>query len=170
MKKKLKIVLKKDIENLGAFGEIKEVTAGYARNYLVPKGLGLYLKDPQSKQILKQAEENKKKREKEIEKLKEITQKLEGSLLIIKAKVGEKGKLFGSIGAKEVVEKLAKDAKIKLDKKQIEMEPAKEIGEREVLVKLGYNIESRFKVKVEPIRRENARRKSTTTTRNFSKT
>lgn len=162
MKKKLKIVLKEDIQNLGLLGEIKEVASGFARNYLVPQGLALYLKDPEAKQILKQAEEKKQEREKKIEILKEIASKLSGSILPIKAKVGQKGKLFGSIGAEEVVAKLSKDFKIKIDKKQIEMEAIKDlsaeaqrakagVGEKEILVKLGYGIEAKFKVKIEPL-------------------
>lgn len=151
MRKKLKVVLKEDIENLGLFGDIKEVTAGFARNYLVPQGKALFFKDPQSKQILQRKEQIEKDRAKEVEKIKETAGKLDGVVVTVKAKVGAKGKLFGSIGAEEIIENLAKEHKIKLEKKQIQMQPIKEVGEKEIIVKLGYNIDSKIKIKVEQI-------------------
>lgn len=144
MKKKLKIVLAQDVQNLGLFGEIKEVAAGYARNFLVPKGLAFYLKDPQAKQILKKAEEMRKEKEKELEKLRELSQKLEGLKLEIKAKATKEGKLYAKIGPKEILKVLEKEHKIKL--KEIEMEILKEVGEREVVANLGQNIRAKFKV------------------------
>jgi large subunit ribosomal protein L9 len=160
-KKKLKVILKEDIENLGAFGEIKEVAAGYARNFLVPQGLAIYLKDPASKQILKTKEELERAKEKEIEELNKIAKKLDGLVLTLKAKTTEKGRLFGSIGIEEVIQELAKSAKIKLNKDQIEMAPIKEIEEspQEVKAKLGHGIEAKFKIKIIKTSKDEARRK-----------
>jgi large subunit ribosomal protein L9 len=161
MKKKLKIVLKKDVQNLGTFGEVKEVAAGFARNFLVPQGLAIYLKDPASKQILKTKEELEKAKEKKIEELNKIAKKLDGLVLTLKAKTTEKGGLFDSIGVEEVMKELAKSAKIKLNKNQIEMAPIKEIEEspQEVKAKLGHGIEVKFKIKIIKASKDEARRK-----------
>jgi large subunit ribosomal protein L9 len=149
MKKKLEIVFKKDVENLGSFGEVRQVAAGFARNYLIPKGYALYLKDRRSKEILKQKAEIQKAEAAKIDELKNLAQKLEGLVLTIKAKVGEKGKLFGSIGPEEIVAQLKKESKIELKKEQVECEPIKNVGEAEVLIKLGHQITSKIKIVVE---------------------
>lgn len=148
MKKQLKIVLKKDIPGLGSFGEIKEVSAGYARNYLIPLGFALYLKDGRSKEILRQAEERKKLLEKEVNKLKELAEKINGSVLEIKAKATKEGKLYGGIGPQDVLKYLWQKNKIKLDKDQIKMEPLKEIGETEAMINFGHQIQAFLKIKV----------------------
>lgn len=148
-KKKLKIVFKEDVENLGTFGEIKEVAAGFARNFLVPKGFALYLKDPQAKQILKKVEETRKEKETEIEGLKDLAEKLEGKEFVIKAKATKEGKLYGKIGKEKVLEEIKKKIKIKLEKEQIEFPKIERVGEgREAKIKLGHNIEAKIKVKV----------------------
>lgn len=149
MRKKLKVVLKKDVKDLGSFGEIKEVAAGYARNFLIPKGYALYLKDLRTKEILKRKEQIEKAKEEEARQLKEIAQKLSNVVLKFKVKTDEKGKLFGSVGPKQIIEKIEKDYKIKLDKKQIEVEAIKSIGEKEVLVKFGSDVSSKLKVVIE---------------------
>jgi len=145
MKKKIKVVFKKDVEGLGVFGDVKEVAAGYARNYLIPKGLVLYLVDKRSKEILKQTEEKKKEAEKEIEELKKLAGKIESLELEVKVRVTKEGKLYGAVGSDEIVKALAKK-KIKVDKKQIEMSPIKKTGEKEIIVNLGYNIKAKIKI------------------------
>jgi len=149
MKKKLQIVFKKDVENLGSFGEIKEVAAGFARNYLIPKGYALYLKNRRSKEILKRKAELQKAEEAKKEELKKLAQKLEGMVLTIKARAGEKGNLFGSVGPEEVAAQLKKKSKIDLKKEQIEFEPLKRFGKNEALIKLGHNIISKITIVAE---------------------
>jgi len=158
MKKKLQVILKKDVEGLGIFGETKKVAAGFARNYLIPNGFVLYLKDPRSKEILKQKEQIDKEREKEKEKIQKLAQKLLGAVLEFKVRANEKGKLFASVDSDEVVAKLNKEFKIKLDKKQIQMQPLKEAGEREVVVKLGYNVDAKIIVKVEAEKKQKSKK------------
>jgi len=149
MKKKIKIIFKKNLEGVGVFGETKEVSSGYARNYLVPRGFALYLSDLRSKEILKQKEKIETAKTKEIEKLKEVAAKLQGANIKIIAKATEKETLFAAVGADEVAKEILKSFKIKLNKKQIEMEELKKPGEKEGLIKLGQNVTAQIKVIVE---------------------
>jgi len=155
MKKKIDVILKKDVEKLGLFGEIKKVAAGFARNYLIPKGYALYLKDPRAKAILKEKEKIQQKIAQEIEQLKKLAQRLEEITLALEVRTDEKGKLFGSVKPKEVVEKLAQEYKIKLEAKQLEMEPIKTIEEApticEIGVRLGQGIAARLKLQLYPL-------------------
>ncbi len=145
-KKRAKIILLQNIKNLGQKDEIKEVTFGYARNFLIPQKLAILVLP----QEIKRLEEIKKiktaQQEKATEKAEELKKKLEKMAVEIKARADEKGRLFGSIGRKEVVETL-KERGIEIDKDRIEMEePIKEIGEHWVRVRLEKDIEAKMKI------------------------
>ena len=114
MKKTMKVVLLSDVENLGRKGEIKEVSAGYARNFLLVKKLAV-LATPEAE---KQAEEIKKQSEADVQKqqtqAKAVKAKLKNIVLEFKAKANEEGKLFGAIPEKDIIKALSKkDIKIK---------------------------------------------------------
>jgi len=146
--KKMEIILIKNIKGLGKVGDIKKVADGYARNFLLPQKLA----EPATESAIKKAEDLAKKKSRgEKEKLAEtrkLAEKLKGKAVVIKAK--EKGgKLFGSIGAKEIAAGLKKMG-LEISEKSIVMEkPIKEIGEKEVKVKLGGGVEAKVKVVVE---------------------
>ena len=113
MKKTMKVVLLSDVENLGRKGEIKEVSAGYARNFLLVKKLAV-LATPEAE---KQAEEIKKQSEADVQKqqtqAKAVKAKLKNIVLEFKAKANEEGKLFGAIPEKDIIKALSKkDIKI----------------------------------------------------------
>ena len=144
----MKVVLKNDIKNLGKSGDIKEVADGYALNFLIPRGLV----ETATGGAVKKAEMAKeKKEEKEAEKIKNI-EELQGKIstknITIKSK--EKGgKLFGSIGKKEIASELSKQG-IVIEEKMIALDiPIKEIGEKEVVVNLGHGKEAKLKISVE---------------------
>ncbi|MCD6149525.1 50S ribosomal protein L9 [bacterium] len=144
----MEIILIKNIKGLGKVGDIKKVADGYARNFLLPQKLA----EPATESAIKKAEDLAKKKSRgEKEKLAEtrkLAEKLKGKAVVIKAK--EKGgKLFGSIGAKEIAAGLKKMG-LEISEKSIVMEkPIKEIGEKEVKVKLGGGVEAKVKVVVE---------------------
>lgn len=145
-KKRAKVILLQDIKNLGQKDEIKEVTFGYARNFLIPQKLAILVLPQEIKRLEEIKKIKRAQQEKVIEKAEELKKKLEKIAVEIKAKVDEKGKLFGSIGRKEVIETL-KERGIEIDKKRIEMEePIKEIGEHWVRVRLGEDIEMKMKI------------------------
>jgi large subunit ribosomal protein L9 len=139
----MKVILKKDIKNIGKEGDIKEVSDGYARNFLLPKKLAL----PATESAMKQATDAKLKKletEKiEQEKTNELARIISGKKIIIRAKE-KKGKLFGSITAKNIAQELKKE-KIEISEKSIIIKnPLKKIGEYEIKINLDYSISSSF--------------------------
>lgn len=108
----------KDLKNVGKAGEIKEVSDGYGANFIIPQGYGKLLDDKamgefksQQKKLALKEEENKKKAQELVEKLKDI-------VLVFSAKVGKSGTMIGSVSTKAVIEKLRKDYSISLDKRK----------------------------------------------------
>lgn len=144
----MKVILKEDVPNLGKAGQIIKVKDGYARNFLLPKGLAL-LADEKNMKLLeyqkKKIEEEAKKKRQDAE---SVSQRLSETQLIIKAKAGEDQKLFGSVTSKDIAEALEKEG-FSIDKKQVNIvEPIKRVGEYEVEVKLHANIVAKVKVNI----------------------
>jgi large subunit ribosomal protein L9 len=138
----MRVILTKTDDELGLIGTIVEVKDGFARNWLLPQGLAVLENDPKAKEIRENAKKEKEKVAKEIEKLKEVAKEAESKTIEIKVKAGENGKIFGSVGADIIAKEL------KLDKKQLELEPIKEIGVHEVLIKFGHGVTAKIKIDV----------------------
>ncbi len=134
----MKIVLRDDVATLGRKGDIVEVAAGYARNYLVPKGLAITA----SRGVVAQAEAMRRNRESRERKGREAAQALaaqfQGRALTIVARAGEGGKLFGSVGAADIATALLEQFGVEVDRRTIGGvdELWKEIGTHEVSVRL----------------------------------
>ncbi len=147
----MKIVLLEDVDNLGYAGDIKVVKDGYARNYLIPKGKALEA----TKNNLRMVEEKRKailrKIEKKLEAARKIKGAIDGMVIEVAAKAGEKGKLFGSVTAAEIYEKIKDKAK-GIDKKNIRVPEGgiKNVGEYEVEVAIYRDIKASLKVVVKP--------------------
>ena len=142
----MKVVLLEDVEKLGKKFEVKEVSDGYARNYLIPKGLA----KPATKEVLEwvkiQKEIKEKRAEQELKKVQEMATKVDGQEVVIPVKVGEEGQLYESVGVQKIWEELKKLG-FGLKKGQIELEkPIKELGEFPVKVKFDHNLEAEIKV------------------------
>lgn len=145
----MRVILQKDIPNLGEAGDIKDVTKGYARNFLLPRKL-VILASEGSKQALqhqqKLIEIKKEKRKKQQEKLLDALSNLE---LSIPAYAGEEGKLFGSITSMDVAKKLA-ELGYEIDKRKIQIaDPIKQLGEYTVAIKLDDGMAAEVKINVE---------------------
>jgi len=141
----MKVVLIKNVENLGITGDAKEVKNGYARNFLIPQKLAVVTCDPNAKDIIAKAKAEREKVTKEIEEIKKIALDLSGKAVEISAKSGENGKLFGSVTAELVAKEL------KLNKKMIEMEPVKSTGDHNVVLDFGHGIKTNIKITVKPL-------------------
>lgn len=144
----MKVILLKNVEKLGKMGEVKEVADGYARNFLIPRGLA----ELATEKALAKIEEIKKatarKAELELKKFQELAEKLEGIEIVVKAKVGEGGKLYGSVTEEQIAQKL-KEKGFEIKKGQIKLEkPIKEVGGHEVMVQLNHGLEARIYVMV----------------------
>ena len=147
----MKVILNSDIDRLGNIGDIVEVKAGHARNYLFPKKLALCL-NKHNLDIMK-IKKNKIQKKLEIEKMSAIEQKqkLEEITLTFERKAGEKGILFGSVGVSDIEEKL-KDVGIHVDRKKYHLEePIKKVGNYTCKLRLfdGIDAELRVEVKAE---------------------
>lgn len=129
--KHMKIILLKDVPNLGKVGELKEVRPGYARNFLLPKGLAILPNNPKAQEIIKQKSEQANEAAQKKEKILDELKNIEGRKIIFSVRVNKKGTPFKAIQAKDIGEKL------KIDEKYIETKPIKKIGEHQILIKIG---------------------------------
>ena len=144
----MKVILLRDVENLGKKYEIKEVKNGYARNFLIPKKLA----KPATKEALKwlemQKEIEEKRAEEELKKVQELATKVDGIEVVIPVKVGEDGQLFEKVGTQKILEKL-NEMGFDIKKNQIELpEPIKELGEFPVKIKFSHNLDAEITVVV----------------------
>lgn len=144
----MKVILKQDVATLGKRGATVEVSEGYARNFLMPRGLVVEASEGALKVLAMEKKVADNKTAKEEAEAKALGEKLGSVEVVVPAKMGEGGRLFGSVTAKDIVEALAKQ-KIKLDKKKLELEePLKHLGTYEVPVKLHPKVRVNLKVQV----------------------
>lgn len=151
----MKVILLQDIENLGKKDDVKNVADGYARNFLLPKKMAVLATPSELKQLEGRKKIEAEKSEEELKALQEVVTQIDGLEIEIPAKVGEDGKLYGSITASQIAQKF-KDI-LSLNKvlpegfdiqpEQIQLaEPIKEIGESEVVIGFAHGLEAKVKV------------------------
>ncbi len=133
----VKIVLREDIDTLGKKGDLLEVADGYARNYLVPRGLAMKA----TKGVVAQAESMRRSRDAKESRDRAASQQIAAQLgsqtIQVKARAGEGGKLFGSVTASDVADAVAAQTGIELDRRKVVLaEPIRELGDAEVQVRL----------------------------------
>ena len=146
----MRVILKEDVEGLGRAGDIVNVKDGYARNFLIPRGLALRATAKNVKALEKQREMILQKVNKERKRYEAFAQKLSELNVVIKKKAGEEGKLFGSVTSRDIAEAL-EEMGYQLDRKKIELEePIKSIGKYTVKVKLPYQVEAELAIEVVP--------------------
>lgn len=144
----MKVILQEDIKNLGAAGEIKDVSDGYARNFLFPQRKAIIATPEAIEETKKTQQKIAEKERKEKENLENIASALQEKRITIKAKT-EKGKLFGSITVKDIAEELKKE-NLNIDESAIILEkPIKETGEKEIAIELGKNVKAKIILAVE---------------------
>ena len=144
----MKIVLRADVANLGNKGDLVEVAPGYARNYLVPKGLAMAA----SPGVTKQAEAMRRSRQvrdrREKEGAEATARQLAAKRIEIKARSGEGGRLFGSVTSADIAEAVEAQTGIKLDRRKLSVEPIKSLGTHEVPVRLHSEVEVPLTIEV----------------------
>ena len=145
-----KIILQTDVENLGLAGEVLEVARGYARNYLYPKKMAMAA-TPANRKLLSVTMDSVVERKKRLEeKSRDKAAQIESLTLTIAAKVGEEGKLFGSVTSMDVAKSLAEQG-FEVDRKKIEIKtPIKNAGEHEVSLRLEGGVIATVKIEVVP--------------------
>ena len=132
----MKVLLLKDIYKLGHAGDVKKVAIGYGRNYLIPQGLAL-LATPGS---LKMAEYIRGKgiQERNLlnDEMRTVADNISGTVLVFSTRAGDTGKLYGSITTQNIADKLSEKLGIEIDRRQIEAQPIRNIGEHKAEVRL----------------------------------
>jgi large subunit ribosomal protein L9 len=144
----MKVVLKDDVKNLGKMGQIADVADGFARNYLLPRGLAI---EANTKNV-KSMEHEKRIIQEKAKKIRnsalDLSQKISAMTLVIKAKAGEEGKLFGAVTTMDIAEQM-KNEGVEIDKKRISLaEPIKRIGTYSVSVKVHPEVSTQLNVQV----------------------
>ena len=148
----MKVLLIKDVKSLGKAGEVKEVKDGYGKNFLIAKGFAKHATPEIIEEHKKMMAQKEAEEKAELERLKELAEKLDKLEVIVKKKVGENGHLFGAVTKEEIAEALKEEHGIEIDKKHItEKKPIKSVGEHDVDVKLGHGIHATLHVDVEGI-------------------
>lgn len=145
----MKVILLKDVKNLGKKDDIVDVAEGYARNFLIPRKLAQVATPGGIKQVEQEQKALEKRKAKERQEAMEMAEKLSKTSTVLKVKAGEKGKLFGSITSKDIAEALSSQHGLKIDKRKVELtEPIKSLGDYEVSIKLAPEIEAKITVKI----------------------
>jgi large subunit ribosomal protein L9 len=146
----MKIILHKEVEKLGAPGDVVDVADGYARNFLIPRGLAA----PASKGAERHADRLKlahqKRSRAELEAAQAIAERLTAGPLRVPAKAGDGGRLFGSITVQHLAEEIEKLAGVPIDRRQIAVEPIRSVGTHEVTVHLHPQVNPTVTVEVVP--------------------
>ncbi len=148
----MKVILQKDVKGQGKAGDVISVSDGYARNFLIPKGLGL----PADANSINAANTKKSadahRLDMQRKRARELAAEMSDLTVKVRAKAGENGKLFGSIGTAEVAAALKEQYGIVVDKKKIRIEePIKALGTTRISAHLYENADAKFSVEVLPL-------------------
>jgi large subunit ribosomal protein L9 len=147
----VRIILKAEVRGLGRPGDIKDVADGYARNFLLPKGLAIEATGGELKHLAQERQAEKTKKDRAHQDAEELAKRLADITLVFRLKAGEQGKTFGSVTTKEIAEALGKEAKSEIDKTKIVLhEPLKSLGVHKVEVRLLPNVRADVTVAIEP--------------------
>jgi large subunit ribosomal protein L9 len=147
----MQVILRKDVEKVGLRGEVVDVTAGFARNYLLPRKLAETATPAKVAELRKHEEKRAEHEAQSFEHAQEIQQKLEGAELRFDVPAGETGTLFGSVTATDIAEQVWSTHKVRIDRRKLELpESIKRIGRYEVPVELFADVSATLRVAVVP--------------------
>ncbi len=145
----MKVILLQDIKGVGKKDEIINASDGYARNFLLPKKMAVEADKNNLNKLNVKKENEKQRKQNELENAKEIAEKMKTITLKIKAKSGENGKIFGGITSKEIAENLKEQYNINVDKKKISIqETIKMLGNYFVEIKLHEGITAKLAISI----------------------
>ena len=149
----MKVILRSDVTNVGKKGDVVEVTDGFGRNYLVPRGLALRA----TSGALAQAETMRAARERtaarEREQAEAVAARLRGQAIQVPARAGADGRLFGSVTSADIAAAVATQAGVELDRRKLHLEePIRALGVHQVAVRLEADLEIEIPVEVTPLR------------------
>jgi large subunit ribosomal protein L9 len=147
----MKIILQREVEKLGVPGDVVVVADGYARNYLVPRGIAI----PASKGAVRHAESLRRAHEERVSKARKeaeaLAERISGAELRVRAKAGEGGKLFGSVTAADLADELARQTGETIDRRMVHLEePIRSVGVHEIRIHLHPEVNVVVSVEIQP--------------------
>jgi large subunit ribosomal protein L9 len=147
----MKIILHREVDKLGALGDVVDVADGYARNYLIPQGMAA----PAAKGAVRHAERlrhaHHERVQKELRHARELAERMSATPIRVRARAGEDGRLFGSITVADVTDALQSRVEATIDRKQVHLaEPIRSVGTHEVTVHLHPEVNATIVVEVLP--------------------
>ncbi len=146
----MKVVLTRDVPNLGKSGDIKEVADGYGRNYLIPKGFAALATAGMVKQAQQRAAAQERRDQKARADAEAIAQRINGQTLRFVVRVGELDRLYGSITNTDIAEKIQEQIGVTVDRRRVDLgDPIRRAGVYSVAVRLATDLEARLNVVVE---------------------
>ena len=146
----MKVIFLKDVSEKGKAGEVKEVSKGYAKNFLLPQGLALIVTPTVMKQVEVRLEKERRKEADNRAKLSELAEQLEGKEIHLQTRMGAGERLFGSITTADIAKELSNAIGLDIDKKSIDMDkPLRQAGSHEIVVKLASDLKPRIIVVIE---------------------
>jgi large subunit ribosomal protein L9 len=147
----MQVILKQDVEKMGRRGEVVEVSRGYVRNFLVPRGLAEVATPTKLEEVRRQMAEAEERDRRIAERASEVAETLNKSVITIEARTGEDERLFGSVTAANIASAIEKARGLRLDRRRIKLEePIRSLGTHQVPVQVHGDIEASVKVIVVP--------------------
>ena len=146
----MEVILLEDVKSLGKKGEIVKVNDGYARNFILPKKLGVEKTEKSMRDLKLQKAAEERKQQEILAEAQKLAKQIEEGSIVLKMKAGEGGRTFGSISTKEIAVALKEQLKLEVDKKKLQLaEPIRNFGTYHVPVRLHQKVTAEIKVKVE---------------------
>jgi large subunit ribosomal protein L9 len=146
----MEVILKKDVKGTGKEGDVVKDSDGFARNKLIPGGLAVEATEANKRAIAREKAKAAEKYAQDKEAAEQLAAKLTAAPVVVKTKVGDNGKLFGSITSMDIAQAVSEQLGTEVDKKKIVLDkPIKEVGETEVTVKLFQDVAAKVKVVIE---------------------
>ena len=144
----MKVILLADVKGHGKKGELCNVSDGYARNFLFPKNLAIEADSAAMSELKSREESVAHHKKEELDAAKATAAKLNGKTVVIKAKAGSNGRLFGSVTTKEIAAEIKNSLGIDIDRKKMQVADIKNFGEYEAEIKLHIGVIAKINVKV----------------------
>lgn len=142
----MKVLLLKDVYKLGRAGDIKKIADGYGRNFLLPQGLAVLATPGAVKQVEYIREKASVSRTQLNTEMGTIAEKITGAVILFASKAGETGKLYGSITTQMIAEALSEKFAVTIDKRQVESEPIRTLGEHKAHIRLTIDLVPEIKI------------------------
>jgi large subunit ribosomal protein L9 len=147
----MQVILKQDVEKIGRRGDIVEVSRGYVRNFLVPRGLAEVATPSKMEEARREMMEAEERARRMAERAGEIAETLNKSVITIEARTGEDERLFGSVTAANIVSAIEKARSIRLDRRRVRLtEPIRSLGTHQVPIQIHGDVEANVKIIVVP--------------------